>query len=684
MEEKAFPKRSRAALDLFIEYWLLIFYITTIIYFEFIYRLWNFKSISLDYLFPVLFAFSVGTVLFLISSFFRANINKCITFLLTIILTLCYNVQLIYFSIFHTPLSFYSLTGAEDALNLSDIVFTAIEKNTIAIIMIFLPTLFLILISRRFSFIKLKPPALYIILLLFITSYTVSIMCVNLSDDKTVSKHTLYYEASSPELSVVKLGLMTTMRLDLERLILGFLKNKNDSTDAVEIPINNRDKDKDIEAKDVWNPTTTPSSISIKPKKAPSNDYNVMNIDFKDLISGEKDHELRDMHKYFSTVTPTKKNKYTGIFKGNNLILITAESFSPHAISKELTPTLYKLSTSGFVFRNFYNPVWGVSTSDGEYVACTGLIPKSGVWSFAKSGKNLLPFVMGNQFKKLDYITKAYHDHTYTYYKRNLSHPNMGYDYKAVGNGLKLKQTWPESDLEMVNVTSEEYIGTKPFHIYYMTVSGHMNYSFSGNYIDKKNKPYVDKLPYSEPSKAYIAGNLELEFAIKTLIRKLEAAGIADKTVIAISPDHYPYGLPRECIDELSGHKLEDNFELYKSTFILWKEGMKTTVIDKPCSSLDINPTLSNLFGLNYDSRLLMGHDILSDSPSMVIFSNRSWITDKAMYNSVTNTLIKTEKSKIPDDYIRKTNKIVSDKFKYSAKILETDYYRKFMQGSFR
>jgi phosphoglycerol transferase MdoB-like AlkP superfamily enzyme len=455
---------------------------------------------------------------------------------------------------------------------------------------------------------------------------------------------------------------MTTMRLDFERLIFGFWQNEKTSDDVSA-----------IEAFEPVMPTPEPSPMQI----APVETYNTMNIDFKTLIANEKDQTLLDMHKYFDQVEPTKKNKYTGMFQGNNLILITAESFSPYAVNPERTPTLYEMSTQGFVFNKFYNPVWGVSTSDGEYVTCTGLIPKFGIWSFAKSGKNWLPFVMGNQFKKLGYTTKAYHDHSYTYYKRNISHPNMGYDFKAVGNGLEIKKTWPESDIEMIEVTAGEYIGTQPFHTYYMTVSGHMSYNFAGNYIAKKNKSLVDNLDYSEASKAYIAGNLELEFAMKALVEKLEAAGIADKTVIAISADHYPYGLPRECIDELAGHKVEDNFELYKSPFILWKKGLESVVIDKPCSSLDINPTLSNLFGLEYDSRLMMGRDILSDTPPLVIFSNRSWMTDKAMYNAVTNTATYTSGTEKDVAYVRGINKSVGDKFEYSTKILETDYYGK-------
>ena len=127
---------------------------------------------------------------------------------------------------------------------------------------------------------------------------------------------------------------------------------------------------------------------------------NVMEIDFDALIANESDSTLLDMHNYFSSVEPTYKNVYTGMFEGKNLIWLVGEAFSSYAVDKDLTPTLYKLANEGFVFTNFYNPVWGVSTSDGEYVPMTGLIPKSGVWSFAMSGENYMPFGMGNMLKK--------------------------------------------------------------------------------------------------------------------------------------------------------------------------------------------------------------------------------------------------------------------------------------------
>jgi phosphoglycerol transferase MdoB-like AlkP superfamily enzyme len=292
---------------------------------------------------------------------------------------------------------------------------------------------------------------------------------------------------------------------------------------------------------------------------------------------------------------------------------------------------------------------------------------------------NLWPLTLGNQFDKLGVASKAYHDHTYTYYQRNETHPNLGYIFKAKGNGLLLEHpdTWPESDLEMINSTVDEYINEKPFHVYYLTVSGHMNYTFNGNMMSYKNKALVEDLPYSDDIKAYIACQIELDKALEQLIKKLEEAGVADHTVIALSADHYPYAWDKSIIDEAEGHTVEPNFELYRNNFILWCEGMKNKiVIDEPCSSLDILPTLSNLFGLEYDSRLLMGQDILSDAPPLVILSNRSFITDKAMYNSETGKVTKLTDEELPEDYISNINKIIKNKFKVSESIRKCDYYR--------
>ena len=104
----------------------------------------------------------------------------------------------------------------------------------------------------------------------------------------------------------------------------------------------------------------------------------------------------------------------------------------------------------GYNFTNFYTPIWEVSTLDGEYVACTSFYPNEGLEPIFLRSYIHAPFTMGNQLRVLGYNTRAYHNHTYDYYRRDVSHPNMGKDYKGIGNGLEMSKAWPRSDLEMM------------------------------------------------------------------------------------------------------------------------------------------------------------------------------------------------------------------------------------------
>ena len=694
-----------------------IFIFLSLVYFEILYRIFVFNSITTDFIYPFIVSIPASGLIILNCSLInKRRFSIIAASVILIVTTILYGLQIVYYSIFRTYFSFYSLGGTTDALQMQDIVFTALYKNIPAIILLVLPIALLLIFRKKLVFQKLT--RIFAIKWLGVVAggSLIFIMMLSITGNETLSAKDIYYNEPASIVMSNKLGLLITMRTDVNSLIvpedelsedidnLGFEPIDSNAANASTSNASNQGNDSESNKNSSSNNTannntsnnTTNNTSSDNTTNNPSvanstndndnsnlpakTEYNVMDIDFDSLIKQEKNATIKSMHAYFKDQSPTEKNEYTGMFKGCNLILITAEGFSPYVISKELTPTLYEMSTEGFVFKNFYNPVWGVSTSDGEYVACTGLYPKTGVWSFKLSGKNYMPFAFGNQFKSLGYTTNAYHNHSYTYYGRDVSHPNLGYTYKGVGNGLKITKTWPESDLEMMQVTVPEYINNKPFHTYYMTVSGHMNYTFEGNSMARKNKQYVEHLQLSDSAKAYIACNMELEFAMKHLVESLDAQGILENTVIAISPDHYPYGLEKKYIDELAGHEVESNFELYKSSFILWKKGMKSVTVEKNCSSVDIAPTISNLFGLKYDSRLLMGKDILSNNKALVVFNNKSWITDLAMYNSITRKVSTFNGESLDKDYVTTVNKQVDSKLKISAKILETDYFKKVLE----
>ena len=429
-------------------------------------------------------------------------------------------------------------------------------------------------------------------------------------------------------------------------------------------------------------------------------DYNKMDLDFEatsQLVGGQT---LENIHKYFSSITASQKNEYTGMFAGKNLIQITAEAFSPYVISKELTPTLYKLTHEGFVFTNYYQPGWGQSTTGGEFAAMTGVIP---TWinnnlSFYVSSKDYMPFALGNQFRALGYTTVAYHNNSYTYYNRHLTHPNLGYDYYGQGNGLNITGPgWPYSDLEMMELTAPAYIedyvnNGKPFHAYYMSVSGHANWGW-GNAMSAKNREAaVAAYPNaSQPVQGYIAANLELEYALTYLLEQLEAAGIADDTVICLTADHYPYALVTDDVDyyqELSGiPDSELDISRYRNTLIMWCGSMETPVtVDTPCSAIDIVPTLSNLFGLEYDSRLLSGRDVFAQNynasqastcmPLVILPTNRgnSWITAAGTYDAKTRTFTPNPGITVADDYVDTVAALVDAKFSYARLLIQYDY----------
>jgi len=257
----------------------------------------------------------------------------------------------------------------------------------------------------------------------------------------------------------------------------------------------------------------------------------------------------------------------------------------------------------------------------------------------------------------------------------------MGYVYKGVGNGPVLPgKRRPNSDLEMMEATIDEYMYDQPFHAYYMTVSGHLEYNFLGNAMAIRNKAAVADLTLSDPCKAYIACNIELDKALAYTLERLNAAGIAEKTVIVLSADHHPYGLPGqdgiEGVSEFLGRPVEKTFELYKNHLVIYVQGMEPVVIDQPCSSVDIIPTISNLLGLEFDSRLLMGRDILSDSDPLVIFKDRSFITDKGYYKRG-EEFVPNPGVEVADDYRRLISSAIDAKFTASARMLDLDYYRK-------
>lgn len=474
-------------------------------------------------------------------------------------------------------------------------------------------------------------------------------------------------------------------------------------------------------------------------EREPETVYNVTDVDFAAMAEKESDSTLKNMDEYFASVAPTAQNEYTGLFKGKNLILITAESLSPSAIDKKLTPALYQLTHEGFTFSDFYQPCWAQSTTGGEFSIMTGLIPTriNETSTFATAVSRNMYYSPGWQFKALGYHTVAYHDGVYQFYDRDKTHPHMGYDFAAQegsvsvdgqysDQGLTFSSGFPP-DAEMFSQTIPALIkdykeNQTPFHAYYMTVSAHGPYSWEHGSADRNREIIQQNYPnLSETAQAYLACNMDLEYAMEYLLKALSDAEIAQDTVICMAADHYPYFLSNESGDhynELRGSNDSDEMtDRYRNNLILWCGSMSPTVIQKenekaeadpknhkkqeipeavnvtvPASAVDILPTLYNLFGIEYDSRLFSGRDLLAADPAPGEAYNgmpvavipttigRGWKTALGTYEPATGVFTPAKDVTVDQTYIDSVNQIVKAKYNYAQLLIEQDYFSVFQQ----
>ncbi|MBR5783315.1 MAG: sulfatase-like hydrolase/transferase [Clostridia bacterium] len=632
--------------------WALLFCVSVFVYLELALHLFVYKSISFDIVFPLLFATIAGSVLFFISSLFPTKANRIIGLILIAITVIYYEVQLVYHGIFGTFMSVYQmLMGAEAVTNFFSQMMHAILVNILPILVLLIPLIAaaVLLFTKKMQFCRITLIQVLPTLLLTAVFSLITVLTLYLTNTSAVSAYAVLVNPNTTsESSIRTLGLVATTVQETSSLLAA---QNGQSIAFAQTPLDDVQQTDDA--------------------------VNAMDINFAELSDSTDSEALKAIDNYLSETAPSSKNEYTGIAEGYNVVTICAEAFSPLVISEDLTPTLYKLSNSGFVFNNFYNS-FPNTTTNGEYTFCMGLLPnmsrKKIDSSFNLAADNYLPYCLGNALGEVGYETYAYHNYYATFYDRHITHPNMGYDFKAIAQGLDIPVENPCSDHEMMLESMDDFINSdKPFHAYYMTYSGHYQYDWN-NSMSAKHRDKVEHLPYSDTVKAYIACNLEVEYALEALMKKLEEAGKADNTVIVLTTDHYPYGLPDEFYDELAGHTVDKVYEKYSNSFICYVPGI-TVEVDKYCSSADILPTVLNLLGVKYDSRLLAGRDVLSDSMSIAILADQSFITDDFRYDAATGTVLSNDGTAVDAALLQEYINFVANRFTLSTAILDYDYY---------
>ena len=402
---------------------------------------------------------------------------------------------------------------------------------------------------------------------------------------------------------------------------------------------------------------------------------------WNELISNESNNKLNNINNYLINNTISDYNDYTGLFEGKNLIVIMMESVNEIFINKDLYPNFYKLYSEGISFTNNYSPRNSCATGNNEFSAMTGIYSIQNNCTANVYRKNTYPYSIFNLFNNAGYKTMSMHDYTEAYYYRSIIHQNMGsgkyYGVQDLGIPYYNEYKNWASDEDFMEVAMDITLSdtSEPFMLWLTTVSSHQPYVQSSIEGDKYLS-ITEDTDYPMDLRRYMSKLKTLDNALGILLERLEESNELDDTVIALFGDHYPYGLKDSTINYVLDYDLDD-YEREKTPFVIYNSEISPQSIDKYTSYINLTPTIANLFNLNYDPRLYMGYDVLSDDYwNVVTFADGSWKNNLVYYNAGTSSVKYYVEDGMSIDEIKNINQIITNKMQMSRYIIENNYFK--------
>ncbi|MBR4554791.1 MAG: LTA synthase family protein [Ruminococcus sp.] len=374
----------------------------------------------------------------------------------------------------------------------------------------------------------------------------------------------------------------------------------------------------------------------------------------------------------------TKKNEYTDMFKGKNVIVIHAESVQQYTMDtfingEPLTPNLNKLAKEGLYFDHFYAQESVGTSSDSEFTFASSLMP-------ASSGTVAINYwdrdytTVQSMLHDKGYYVFSMHGNNGSYWNRLNLHASLGYDRlynysndfvidETIGLGLSDKSFFRQAVPIIKSISKEHknFYGTLIMltnHTPFTDIERVSTYKVDFKYqrfnpetgtVEQKSAPFLEGTKLG----SYFKSVHYADEAIGQLMESLEKEGLLDDTVLVIYGDHdskikeeeyeyyYNYNPFTEEVltDGDEGYIPVDDFCYNvnrKVPFIIWSKDLKEPrTVSKTMGMYDVQPTLGNMLG--FENSYALGHDIFSipeNEENTVVFPNGNFITDSIYYNN--------------------------------------------------
>lgn len=384
--------------------------------------------------------------------------------------------------------------------------------------------------------------------------------------------------------------------------------------------------------------------------------------------------KVAEIDAFFEERPAHQENEMTGLLAGKNLILVQLESIDDFVLNEENTPTLARLQSEGIHFSEFYTPQYSNGyTFNTEFAAQTGIYPYANGNVAYSLSRSAFPDAVGSLFEDAGYTANSFHKSEAKFYNRSAMHQAFGYEqyYSALDYAQSELQAGVDEFLIECDALYESMVSDAPFLSFLITYSGHLGYDEIDaltTYALEQHPEYLDESRPYEISGLFAKARLTDDM-FTALLERLEADGLLDDTVICVYDDHYAYGLTDRAVleeySEAAGGRL-----LERTPCFIWYEGCTPMTVDKTLQTVDLLPTLANLFGL--PAPRTMGRDAFDPNyMGYAIFPDGTWLNDKAYVENgavVWNNGMTDAEVAEMTAYARRFQEI-------NDMILDTDYY---------
>ena len=317
-----------------------------------------------------------------------------------------------------------------------------------------------------------------------------------------------------------------------------------------------------------------------------------------------------------------ESNTMSGLLAGKNLILIQLEAIDTWMV--DYMPNLKAVKEQSVVFSNHYTPAYiTAGTFNTEFIVNTGLLPATTGTSTSVYTRNAFPNSLPHLFREEGYTAESFHGSEGNVYNREQIHLNLGYEDYHSGSEMGMADYTMDSDLM---AAFDDMTDDAPFFSFIITYSGHGPYS-------EENPIYLAHADEARAEATRTDGNYvyavahakETDAFIGELMAALEEQGLLEDTVVAFYADHYNYYMLDDDLNmDIKG---VDSLDLLQHTdFFIYSQDLEPETVEKYTSSIDVLPTLANLFGLSAEYELLTGDDAFSADGGYVFFNDNTWV----------------------------------------------------------